>query len=283
MLRALDSPTPPTGRRLFASSSSRSRASPSSSSHTNSDGPGMSRSNGTNSKRRRLYPKSSHSLSKASERQHDNTGATLVSLRLRGNPKLAQKILQVVETSTAAYLDELARQLEAYYGPANTTILKPSSYKFQDLTDIRDGSVFLQMIPKLAMAIESNLLGEQNHRIKKRIALAQFYNAYSLAQDNPETFLSWCGGQLPSQMLLPRGGLRSMVQQRFAELMFTDTSMSRNENRIAVNPPSKVGSLQSGVGKIQTWRKNGKHWAQMIMRFGNAILLLVPPSLTDEE
>jgi hypothetical protein len=38
-----------------------------------------------------------------------------------------------------------------------------------------------------------------------------------------------------------------------------------------------------GKSKIQMWRKSGKKWAQFIQRFGYGVLLMLPPSLSDEQ
>jgi len=140
----------------------------------------------------------------------------------------------------------------------------------------------MRLVMDLGLEIESSTFCEQNFRIRRRIALAHFYHAYTLAQDHPEIFLSWCDDQqIQGGAILPKGGNKSVVQHRFADLIF-----SRAE--IHSGTPSAC-SLRHGddakrkVAKIQMWRKSGKKWAQVIQRFGYGILLLLPSSLTDEE
>ncbi|KAF2159502.1 hypothetical protein M409DRAFT_29975 [Zasmidium cellare ATCC 36951] len=138
---------------------------------------------------------------------------------------------------------------------------------------------FINLIRILASAIEINNFGEQTFRVKKRIALAHFYNTYILAQDDPCTFLSWCkdAGEPPS--LIPRGTLKSLVLIKSAGLLLYPTTADAN----ASPAYSSNESLKARQGKIKGWRKNGKQWDRLIARFDYGILLLVPGSLTDED
>jgi hypothetical protein len=142
-----------------------------------------------------------------------------------------------------------------------------------------DGSAFLRLLPKLALAIQCNVFGEQNHKIKKRIALAHFYHAYTLAQENPQKFLSWCDDKQMSRSMMHKGSHKSMVQRRFTDLVFPP--QSRGE--LARTGSHEKSWLKTRIDKVQMWRKSGKHWAKLILEFGYGILLLMPPSLTDEE
>ena len=156
-------------------------------------------------------------------------------------------------------------------------------YQFSNVSQITDVSHFLRLVLNLGLTIESSIFGEQNSRIKKRIAFAHFYHAYKLAQDNPKTFLSWCDDQrVQGGWMLPKGGTKSVVQQRFADLIF-----SRAENHGGIpsagGPLDNVDDANRRTAKIQMWRKSGKKWAQIIQRFGYGILLLLPSSLSDEE
>ena len=60
----------------------------------------------------------------------------------------------------------------------------PGAYDSPTITETRDGWDYVRMLPKLALATECNIFGEQDHRIRKRIALAHFHHVYTLAQDN---------------------------------------------------------------------------------------------------
>ncbi|KAI0124101.1 hypothetical protein BJ170DRAFT_712013 [Xylariales sp. AK1849] len=221
-------------------------------------------------KRRKLYPRGKTSEEKPDAQPED--AACVLAVLLRDSPKLAQKFLEIGKPEMIAEAEEFVAQLQdpKYRGASQSL---PEPYSFPGMSHIRDGSGFLRMLPKLALAIECNIFGEQNHKIKKRIAMAHFYHAYTLAQENPRTFLSWCDEHQISKSMLPKGNHKSMVQHRFADLMF---------------PPDQkkyegVDWRKTRISKIQVWRKSGKHWAKLIIRFGHGILLLIPPSVTDED
>ena len=159
----------------------------------------------------------------------------------------------------------------------------PNMYQFSDVSQVTDVSHFLQLVLNLGLTIESSIFGEQYSRIEKRIALAHFYHAYTLAQDNSNLFLSWCDDhQVQGVCMLPRGGKKSIVQQRFADLIFS-RAKTRGENSFPDVPLENSDDATRKIAKIQAWRKSGKKWAQFIRRFGYGILLLLPSSLSDEE
>jgi hypothetical protein len=219
---------------------------------------------------------------------------------LGGDSKLARKLQQIGAREASAQVAEFAAQLRApeYHNMQDHAL--PTIGQFSSLSSrtTADAAHFRQLVLGLGMAIESSIFGEQNSRIRKRIALAHFYHAYALAQEYPDLFLSWCDDQQVGQQqqqqqqqqkggrgsgtsgitttnMLPKGGSRSVVQHRFANLIF---------------PPESDGQGQGGMSdakrktlKIQMWRKSGKKWAQIIERFGYGILLLLPSSLSDEE
>ena len=229
-------------------------------------------------KRRRLCPKGHTNTGTEVVTQQSESGVSPSFVRLKSNTKLAQKVLQIGDPDVVSWLDEFAAQLrDKSIRSSSKSIL--DAYSFPAMTEMCNGSDFVRLLPKLALAIESNIFGEQDHKIRKRIALAHFYHVYLLAQENPQMFLSWCDGQQMQKSMLPKGGYKSAVQHRFANLMFPEAENRRR----AVKAGDASDWLKTRIGKIQTWRKNGKHWAKLIMRFGNGILLLLPPCLTDEE
>ncbi|KAL4864220.1 hypothetical protein BDV12DRAFT_201325 [Aspergillus spectabilis] len=192
--------------------------------------------------------------------------------------KLASKLAQIGSQETRAQVAEFASQLKT---PECQNAF-PDSCQFSSMYRVTDVSQFVRVVLDLGLAIESSSFGEQNSRIRKRIALAHFYNAYTMAQNNPDMFLSWCenqqvhGGSMP-----PRGGNRSVVQHRFADLIF-----SQNGDHLAIPSAHTIDSAENTkrrIAKIQMWRKTGKKWAQIIQRFGYGILLLLPASLSDED
>ncbi|KAL5360629.1 hypothetical protein BJX96DRAFT_175480 [Aspergillus floccosus] len=197
---------------------------------------------------------------------------------LVSDSKLASKLLQIGTEETRAQVAEFAAQRKT----SECQNALPSSCHFSKIPQVTDVAHFLRVVLDLGLAIESSSFGEQNSRIKKRIALARFYNAYTLAQDNPDVFLSWCDGQrVQGGSMLPRGGNKSIVQHRFADLIFSHTE----DNWLvpAAHSTDHGDDLKRRIGKIQMWRKSGKKWAQIIQRFGYGILLLLPASLSDED
>lgn len=117
-------------------------------------------------------------------------------------------MLQIGNQDTRTQVAEFAAHLKA---PEGQNAL-PNIYQFSNMSHITDVSYFLRLVLDLGLAIESSIFGEQNSRIKKRIALAHFYHAYTLAQDNPEIFLSWCDDQqVQGGSMLPKGGNKSVV------------------------------------------------------------------------
>ncbi|EPE28834.1 hypothetical protein GLAREA_09955 [Glarea lozoyensis ATCC 20868] len=195
-----------------------------------------------------------------------------------GDSKLAKKLLQIGNQEARTQVVEFEAQLRA--SQYQKTL--PNMYQFSSVTQLTDMSYFMRLVVDLGMVIESSIFGEQMSRIRKRIAFAHFYHAYTLAQNNPSVFLTWCDNQkVQFKSMLRKGGHKSVVQHRFAELVF-----SRPDNHGGASSPSPSDTsddLKRRMTKIQTWRKSGKRWAQIIQRFGYGILLLLPYSLSDEE
>ena len=191
----------------------------------------------------------------------------------QGNSKLVKKLLQIGTQEARTRVAEFAAQIKAPEFQEVDTL--PDMYQFSSMSQITDVPHFLQLLLNLGVAIESSIFGEKISRIKKRVALVHFYHAYTLAQDNPKTFLSWCDDRrVQATCILPKGGIKSIVQQRFADLIF-----SRSEG----NGRRPSDEANRRTAKIQMWRKSGKKWAQIIQRFGYGILLLLPSTLSDEE
>ncbi|KAI3325973.1 hypothetical protein HD806DRAFT_552364 [Xylariaceae sp. AK1471] len=124
------------------------------------------------------------------------------------------------------------------------------------------------MTTSLAELPHRGIVAEASYSLTAR--LGDILGTYTLAQQNPELFPSWCDDQgVQGGSLLPKGGNKSVVQHRFADLIFSHHGGSDDMKR--------------RTAKIQMWRKNGKKWTQLIRRFGYGILLLLPPSLSDED
>jgi hypothetical protein len=199
------------------------------------------------------------------------------------NSKLAKKLFHVVSEEARAQVAELSGHLTA--AASYSGVEKPhQAHRFSSLSQITSMSRFLQLVVDLGAAIECSIFGEQTSRIRKRIALAHFYRAYSLAQDNPDVFLAWYDNQhfQKSGILPPKGGSKSIVQHRFADMIFHRTPQ-RDANAVLGYAPGQNDDIKRRIAKIQMWRKSGRKWAYIIQRFGYGILLLLPPSLSDEE
>ncbi|KAJ2981916.1 hypothetical protein NQ176_g1728 [Zarea fungicola] len=190
---------------------------------------------------------------------------------------LARKLLQIGNPETRVQLSEFYAQ--ALTRPCTQPDVNKLILNMGALTDM---SSLMRLVVALSLAIESSAFGEQHFRIRKRIALAQFYHAYTIAQNHPEMFLSWCDEhQVQRSFIAPKGSRKSAVQQRFADLIFNHTS--QNSMIGLVGSVSGVEDTKRRCSKIQTWRKSGKSWAKFVERFGYGILLLVPACLSDEE
>ncbi|VUC28734.1 unnamed protein product [Clonostachys rosea] len=226
----------------------------------------------------------------SSTRNQRNSNTTLESGcqvhdidNLGENSKLAKKLFHVVSEEARAQVAELSGHLSA--ATSCPGVEKPQQvHRFSSLSQITSMSRFLQLVVDLGAAIEGSIFGEQTSRIRKRIALAHFYRAYSLAQDNPGEFLAWYDNQhfQKSGILPPKGGSKSIVQHRFADMIF-HRAPQRDANTVLAYAPSQNGDMKRRIAKIQMWRKGGRKWAYIIQRFGYGILLLLPSSLSDEE
>ena len=195
---------------------------------------------------------------------------------------LAKKLLKIGNQEARLQVAEFATQLQGSISPSK---LPKISHFPSHVPRITDGPDFLQLVTNLGLTIESSIFGEQNSRIRKRVALVHFYHAYTLAQDHPEVFLSWCDDQrVQPYRMLPKGGSKSVVQHRFADLIFSRDVQLGGSTPTVPRPCSDSGDdAKRRAAKVQTWRKSGRKWAQFTQRFGNGILLLLPPCLSDEE
>ncbi|KAI1110475.1 hypothetical protein F5Y14DRAFT_428890 [Nemania sp. NC0429] len=210
----------------------------------------------------------------AVELEHVGSGRAARLSRLESDSKVVKMLLQVNSPEARDRVAEFAMAqardecLDAARG------LRHDTYQFSRVAPMTDRSSFVKLIQDLGLTIESSMLGEQYFRTRKRIALSHFYQAYALAQENAALFLSWCDscGLQKSTSLAPKGGIKSTVQQRFADLVFARGGSS-----------GETDDEKKRTAKIQMWRKSGRKWAQLIQRFGYGILLLLPPSLSDEQ
>jgi uncharacterized protein YukE len=193
--------------------------------------------------------------------------------------------------------------------------------KVQDLNSIWQGKATIHLddqlrrLPRSARALqdlkqelEITDAGEQLFRLRKRVALAQFYDVYTNAQANPRTFLSKGRDAKLSVDTLTAIGKRkrkrkrkssfggdsggrrhrlsTLVQNRIIDVMFPDTLVGDAhvsiEEELADRAETAAKRKAAGQ-KLQNWRANGKPWSALINRFGWGMLLLLPKDLSDEK
>lgn len=158
--------------------------------------------------------------------------------------KLAKKLLLIGNQEARTQVAEFSMQLQL----PRSSIELPKLSHFPKVTKPADGHHFLQLVIDLGLTIEDSIFVEQNARIRKRIAMAHFYHAYTLAQENPKVFLSWCDHQgVPGYSMLPKGGNKSIVQRRFADLIFSRDMQLGSDN---------ADNVKRRVAKVQMWRKS---------------------------
>lgn len=128
-----------------------------------------------------------------------------------------------------------------------------------------------QAIPAVALRIEESAASEKLSRIRNRLALAEFYRAYREAQEQPVIFLDVVSQILPAPIspAAPSNRTkRSEVKNRFVDLVFNDSNGTRNRKKDST--------------RVNDWQRLGRPWYDMISRYGNRILLLVPRELTND-
>jgi len=165
-------------------------------------------------------------------------------------------------------------------------------------------SVLLQ-VPKgfsnfqaLRQELEMSSVGEQLYRLRRRVALAQFYNDYTNAQADPHGFLYPNQNEELSMQYLTatrkrkRGAkkhgnrLATLVHNRIVDLMFPSLVLSdkdiESEGAEAVGE-ERVQKRKVASQKVKNWRANGRPWSALVKRFDWGILLLLPTDLSDQK
>ena len=145
------------------------------------------------------------------------------------------------------------------------------------------------ILSALRTELEVTEIGEQMCRLRKRLALSQFFDLYEFAQNNPSSLLQIDQKtmQPPSRHITSKQAPRqnSRVLNRIVDLMFPYTA-DRNEATGPAGPNSRQMHEEvqrsAAVKKIQDWRRSGKHWSAIVKRFGRGVLLLLPKCLPDE-
>ena len=144
--------------------------------------------------------------------------------------------------------------------------------------------------------------GEHLSKLRKRVALAQFYDRYAFARANSHELLptvrsdrhlanAWSmksKNRGSSHGLPPKRRSRppNAIHQRIVDLMFPGTILG-NENVTTeegrVKRAKKEKNRNTASKRLTNWKASGKPWSQLIARFGLGILLLLPTDLSNEK
>ncbi|KIW36732.1 uncharacterized protein PV06_11028 [Exophiala oligosperma] len=155
------------------------------------------------------------------------------------------------------------------------------------LTDQPDSIRQLWLLKEKLDLTEAN---EQISRLRKRLTLADFSQAYDLCASQ---YLNMKSGirrprSRPGQQdsKTPAGGEARNSQHKraamdhFVDLLFPNALPSGKTSKAA----RRRGAVTryAAVRKIQNWRAAGQPWANIFKRFGKGILLLIPDEVSDE-
>jgi len=144
-------------------------------------------------------------------------------------------------------------------------------------------------------------VGEQLYRLRRRVALAQFYNDYTNAQADPHGFLYpdqnkelWVKSLAATRKRkrassgAKRRGNRfaTLVHDRIVDLMFPSLVLGNegiDSEEAEAKGEEKVRKRKAASQKVKNWRANGRPWSALVKRFDWGILLLLPTDLSDQK
>lgn len=89
-----------------------------------------------------------------------------------------------------------------------------------------DPGQFIRGLPLLRIRLARNFISEKIYRIRNRIDLTDFYNAYMVAQNNPNTFLQHSAKEIfgKGRYVVARTGRKSsIVKQRLIDILFSES------------------------------------------------------------
>jgi hypothetical protein len=153
----------------------------------------------------------------------------------------------------------------------------------------------------LRTELEISSAGEQLYRLRRRVALAQFFNDYTSAQADPHAFLypeqkkeslKSSATARKRKRSSPKGAkkygnrLSTLVHNRIVDLMYpslvlSDENLESEEAR--AKQAEKVSEREAASQKVKNWRASGKPWSALIKRFDWGILLLLPTDFLDQK
>ncbi|KAL8831576.1 MAG: hypothetical protein Q9191_000785 [Dirinaria sp. TL-2023a] len=175
------------------------------------------------------------------------------------------------KTGTARKRKAAAKDYELQSGPDQPLALVEPDLNAGVVSCEADPAPLFRVVPTVARQIEESAAREQLSCIRNRLALAEFYRAYFAAQAHPDQFLQIVNQVLPTltacSAALSRMK-RAEVKTRFIDLVFNQSGGNRNRKKDST--------------RVHDWQTLGRPWFNMISRFGNGVLLLIPAELTND-
>jgi hypothetical protein len=168
------------------------------------------------------------------------------------------------------------------------------------LLQVPDG---ISRFQALREELEISSIGEQLYRLRRRVALVQFYNDYTNAQADPYGFLyagqnkdfsvkSLIATRKRKRKSSSYGAKRrsnrlaTLVHNHIVDLMFptlvlSDENIESEEAR--AKEEKRVRNRMAASQKVKNWRANGRSWSALVKRFDWGILLLLPTDFLDQK
>jgi hypothetical protein len=152
----------------------------------------------------------------------------------------------------------------------------------------------------LRTELEMSSAGEQLYKLRRRVALAQFFDVYTRAQADPHAFLypeqnkellKSSARARKRKRPSPKGAkkygnrLSTLVHNRIVDLMYPSLVLSDEnlESEARAKQAEKVSEREAASQKVKNWRANAKPWSALIKRFDWGILLLLPTDFLDQK
>lgn len=125
-------------------------------------------------------------------------------------------------------MQQIIYQLQSGADQALTPVQTPSE---AIIPSSLEGLVrLLHIIPTVAQRIKESAFCEQLSRIRNRLALAEFYSAYHVAQHQPDEFLRVVDQILPTAAAFNQTS-KTKVKNRLIDLMFDQSGANRNRKK----------------------------------------------------
>jgi hypothetical protein len=167
-------------------------------------------------------------------------------------------------------------------------------------THLQNLSSFAHKLWLLKEDLQLTELNQQIYRLRKRLALSEFFDTYTTAQDHGRYSLRGDDDDDDNATNTPLAKRRrrdrktkagpiirkaqsaTSVQNRFVDLLFPET-VATGASLTEEDKMKRVCQRKTAVQKIQNWRKCGKPWSMLIERFGKGILLMLLKDISDEK